>query len=296
MRSVLSVQWKDWCWSWNSNTLATWCKELTHLKRPWCWERLRAGGEGNNRRWDGWMASLTQWTWVWVNSGSWWWKGRPGMPQSMGSQRVGHDWATELNLTEHSDKTRSGGPTLDLIARNLDLLCLEEHSRAPYIGRPPWSWPLRTTSCIQRQDKARHENTVKILYIFSFFLIFTASTSTLPFPPPAHSAQQKDRCLDSLRKAACEGPPSKLSFHSTSAGPQHLSFLTPNSLSETGWAPEPIFQCHRTHSSTAEAEEIKNPLSELCLLMRIYIPILPNSCLRPLFSAFFFLLCQLCYF
>ena len=57
--------------------LATWCEELTHLKRPWCWERLRAGGEGDDRRWDGWMASPTQWTWVWVDSGSWWWTGRP---------------------------------------------------------------------------------------------------------------------------------------------------------------------------------------------------------------------------
>ena len=64
--------WKDWCWAWNSSTLATWCEELTHLKRPWCWERLRAGGEGDNRGWDGWMASATQWTWVWVDSGSWW--------------------------------------------------------------------------------------------------------------------------------------------------------------------------------------------------------------------------------
>ena len=51
---------EDWCWSWNSNTLATWCKELTHLQRPWCWERLRTGGEGDDRGWDGWMASLTQ--------------------------------------------------------------------------------------------------------------------------------------------------------------------------------------------------------------------------------------------
>ena len=91
------VHWKDWCWSWNSNTLATWCEELTHLKRPWYWERLRAGGEGDDKGWDGWMASLTQWTWVWVNSGSWWWTGRPGMPRFMGSQRVGHNWATELN-------------------------------------------------------------------------------------------------------------------------------------------------------------------------------------------------------
>ena len=86
-----------WCWSWNSNTLATWCEELTHLKRPWYWERLKVGGEVNDRGWDGWTASPTQWTWVWVNSGSWWWTGRPGMLQSMGSQRVGHDWATELN-------------------------------------------------------------------------------------------------------------------------------------------------------------------------------------------------------
>ena len=67
------------------------------LERPWCWERLKAGGEGDDRAWDGWMASPTQWTWVWVNSRSWRWTGRPGVLQSMGSQRVRHDWATELN-------------------------------------------------------------------------------------------------------------------------------------------------------------------------------------------------------
>ena len=70
------------------------------IGRFWCWERLKAGGEGDDREWDGWMASLTQWTWIWVNSGSWWWTGRPGMLQSMGSQRVGHNWATELNWTD----------------------------------------------------------------------------------------------------------------------------------------------------------------------------------------------------
>ena len=69
----------------------------THLKRPWCWERLRAGGEGDNRGWDGWVASPIQWTWVWVNSGSWWWTGRPGALQYVGSKRVGHNWATKLN-------------------------------------------------------------------------------------------------------------------------------------------------------------------------------------------------------
>ena len=96
-RSVLGVHWKDWCWSWNSNPLATSWEELTHWKRPWCLEGLGAGGEGDNRGWDGWMASLTRWAWVWVNSGSLWWTGRPGVLRFMGSQRVGHDWVTELN-------------------------------------------------------------------------------------------------------------------------------------------------------------------------------------------------------
>ena len=92
-----AVHWKDCCWSWNSNTLATSCEELTHWKRPWCWEGLGAGGEGDDRGWDGWMASPTRWAWVWVNSRSWWWTGRPGVLGFMGSQGVGHDWATELN-------------------------------------------------------------------------------------------------------------------------------------------------------------------------------------------------------
>ena len=96
-KPVLNIHWKDWRWSWNSNTLATWCKELTHWKRPWCWERLKVGGEGDDRGWNGWMALLTGWTWVWASSGSWWWSGRPGVLQSVGLQRVGHDWGTELS-------------------------------------------------------------------------------------------------------------------------------------------------------------------------------------------------------
>ena len=75
--------------------LATWCEQLTHLKRPWCWDRLKAGGEGDDRGWDGWMASLTQWTWVWVHSGSWRWTGRPRVLQSMGLQRIRHNWMTD---------------------------------------------------------------------------------------------------------------------------------------------------------------------------------------------------------
>ena len=85
-RSVLGVLWKDWCFSWNSSTLATSCEEFAHWKRLWCWEGLGQGGRGDNRGWDAWMASLTPWTWVWVNSGSWWWTGRPGVLQFMGLQ------------------------------------------------------------------------------------------------------------------------------------------------------------------------------------------------------------------
>ena len=82
-------------------SLATWCKELTLWKRPWCWERLRSGGERDDRGWDGWMASPIQWTWVWVRSRSWQWTGKPDVLQSVRSQRVRHDWATELNWKDY---------------------------------------------------------------------------------------------------------------------------------------------------------------------------------------------------
>ena len=101
---------------------ATWCAELTHLKRPWCWERLKAGGEGDHIGWDGWMASLTQWTWVWLNSGNWRWTERPGMLQSMESQRVGHDWATELKTDINTFTTAS-------------VLISPEHSQWQYVEK-----------------------------------------------------------------------------------------------------------------------------------------------------------------
>ena len=81
------------------NTLATWCEEQTHLKRPWCWERLKVGEKGDNSGWDGWKASPTQWTSVCICSGSWLWTGKPCMLWSMGPQRVGPNCATELNWT-----------------------------------------------------------------------------------------------------------------------------------------------------------------------------------------------------
>ena len=84
-----------WCWNWSSSTLATWCEELTHWKRLWRWERLKVGGERDDRGWDGWMASPTQWTWIWAISRRLWRTEEAGMLQSMGLQRVGHDLATE---------------------------------------------------------------------------------------------------------------------------------------------------------------------------------------------------------
>ena len=88
---VLNIHWKDWCWSWSSNTLATCCEDLTHWKSHRCWEKLKVGGEGDNRGWDGWMAPLSRWTWVLVSSGSWWWTGKSGVLQSMVLQRGRHD-------------------------------------------------------------------------------------------------------------------------------------------------------------------------------------------------------------
>ena len=94
-RSTLNIHWKDWCWS--SNTLTTWCKELNHWKRPWCWERLKAGGEGDDGGWDGWMASPTQWTWVWASFRIWWWTGKPGIAVRGVAESEQLNSATELN-------------------------------------------------------------------------------------------------------------------------------------------------------------------------------------------------------
>ena len=97
-RSALGFLWREWWWSWKSSTLATSCEELTHWTRLWCWEELGAGGEGDDRGWDGGMASPTHWTWVWVNSRSWWWTGRPGCCDSWGRKEL--DTTERLNWTE----------------------------------------------------------------------------------------------------------------------------------------------------------------------------------------------------
>ena len=97
-KSVLNIHWKDWCWSWSSSTLASWCEELTHLKRSWCWERLKAGGKRNDRGWDGWMASPTRRTWVWASPGSWWWTGKLACCNPWGHKES--DTPEWLNWTE----------------------------------------------------------------------------------------------------------------------------------------------------------------------------------------------------
>ena len=121
---------------------------MTHWKRPWCWEGLGAGGEGDDRGWDGRMASPTRWAWVWVNSGIWWWTGRPGVVWFMGLQRVGHDWATELNWerwkramkTSHDLKEKSvQGNPLGFQSHKVCSSC------NPYNSADPESWKSNPT-------------------------------------------------------------------------------------------------------------------------------------------------------
>ena len=113
-RSALGFLWREWCGSWNSSTLATSCEELTHWNRLWFWERLGAGGERDDRGWDSWIASPTRWMWVWVNSGSWWWTGRPAVLRFMGSQRVRYDWMTELNWLTHINMDKNHRHSVEL--------------------------------------------------------------------------------------------------------------------------------------------------------------------------------------
>ena len=128
--------------------LATWCKELTHWKRAWCWERLNVGGEGNDRGWDTWMASPTLWMSVWVNSWSWWWTGRPGVLRFTGSQRVGHDWATELNWSSRLPLLHSQVCFIPKSASTLLSLC-RNHKLS--------SWKTKSTSFFLLKRRKRQE-------------------------------------------------------------------------------------------------------------------------------------------
>ena len=120
-KSALNTHWKDWCWSWCSSILVTWCKQPTHWESPWCWERLRAEGEeGAVRGWDGWTASPKQWTWTWANFGRWWGTERPSVLQSMWSLGVRHDWATELQQLP-STLCRQGDRSTVMTAEKISL-------------------------------------------------------------------------------------------------------------------------------------------------------------------------------
>ena len=123
MKSTLNNHWKDWCWSFN--TLATWCKRKGHWKKPWCWEKLKAEGEECGRGWGGWMASPIQWTWTWASSGKWWGTEKPGVLQSMGSKRTGHDLVTEKQLPSLIDK-----PIINLFG----------HQSSPWLIISVWRW------------------------------------------------------------------------------------------------------------------------------------------------------------
>ena len=128
---VFQICWHIECSNFTASSFRIW--NSSTLKRPWCWERLRAGGEGNNRGWDGWMASPTQGMRVWINSGSWWWTGRPGLLQYVGLQRLGHDWVTEHNWIP--------SPPLALFVVMLPKAHLTLHSRmsgSRWLITPSW--------------------------------------------------------------------------------------------------------------------------------------------------------------
>ena len=131
-KSTLNTHWKDWCWSWSSNILATWCKQMTHWKRPWCWERLKAGGEGDNKGWDGWIVSLIQWHELGqtLRYG----EGQEGLAccSPWGSQRVGHNLVTEQQELGYG---HCPGPSWLLSCRWILILITGQVSSCP-----KWVW------------------------------------------------------------------------------------------------------------------------------------------------------------
>ena len=163
--------------SWSSITLTTCFEELTR-KTPWCWKGLGAGGEGNDRGWDGWMTSQTPWAWVWASSGSWWWTGRPDALQSMGPQRVRHDWVTEQQQSNTHTKYRS----------DHRWLCLDH-----------CSWPLKkkckpfifmSTKLLRGMNLSHkscclifHSRQSSLISLLNFFLIFQFPVSSYQPPP-----------------------------------------------------------------------------------------------------------------
>ena len=139
------------------------------------WERLRAGGEGDDRGWDGWMASPTQWTWVWVNSGSWWWTGRPGVLWFMGSQRVRHDWVTDLNWTNITILNSKIQLCIRLISPESRLWGWDLHAKL-ILGNAPKNYNtagLQHCSC-NVTSELRPENNMRSSCFHRYIIFFSA--------------------------------------------------------------------------------------------------------------------------
>ena len=142
-KSVLNIHWKDWWWSGNSNPLATWCEELTQLKRPWCWERLNPGGEEDDRGWDVWVASQTQWPWVWLNCRSWW-----GLACCSPWGRKELDTAEQLNWPELMAQQVKNPPAMqETWVRSLGWKDPLEEGKATHSSVLPWRipWTVQST-------------------------------------------------------------------------------------------------------------------------------------------------------
>ena len=137
------------------NTLATWCEELTHWKRLWCWKRLKAGREGNDRGWDGWMALPTWWAWVWASSGIWWWTGMSDILQSMGLHRLRHNWGTELNWIDYPELTRAKAQIYIYSILEIWL---------------SWSWIASTTNLLAETERLYVERQLRVKpwYFYNF--------------------------------------------------------------------------------------------------------------------------------
>ena len=156
----MNIHWRNWCWSWSFNTLATQCKELTPWKIPWCLGRLKAGGEGDNRGWNTWMASSTWWTCVWASSGSWWWTGKFGMLQSRGSQNSWtrlSDWTELPCLQEHVLK--AGNPSHSLFKLTLWFSTVMKNLSTP----SEWSF-VHDTKCYYQKLQPRQRMCLSALW------------------------------------------------------------------------------------------------------------------------------------
>ena len=103
-KSVLNIHWKAWCWSWNPQYFGHLTHRTDSFEKTLMLGKIEGRRRKDDRRWDGWMASTTRWTWVWASSRSWWWTGRPGVLLPIGWQRVRHNWVTELTDLEKKKK------------------------------------------------------------------------------------------------------------------------------------------------------------------------------------------------